>query len=84
MNPITLFLAAVCILPAAAFGTWFSPYLTLPFLVAAAFIVLSLKMANAWQRFVILRAGKLQSVKGPGLFMIIPVLDNVAAVIDEG
>src|SRR5689334_4268409 len=35
------------------------------------------------QKFVILRAGKLQSVKGPGLFMIIPVLDNVAAVIDE-
>ena len=27
--------------------------------------------------------GKLQSVKGPGLFAIIPVLDNVAAVIDE-
>ena len=83
MNPITLFLAALCVLLAAAIGTWFSPYLALPFLVAAAFIVLSLKMANAWQRFVILRAGKLQSVKGPGLFMIIPVLDNVAAMIDE-
>jgi regulator of protease activity HflC (stomatin/prohibitin superfamily) len=73
MNPITLFLAAVCVLLAAAFGTWFSPYLALPLLVAAAFIALSLKMANAWQKFVILRAGKLQSVKGPGLFMIIPV-----------
>jgi hypothetical protein len=43
-------------------------------------IALSLKMANAWQKFVILRAGKIQGVKGPGLFMIIPVLDNVAAV----
>jgi regulator of protease activity HflC (stomatin/prohibitin superfamily) len=83
MNPITLFLAAACVLLAAAFGSWLNPYLALPFLLAAAFIVLSLKMANAWQRFVILRAGKLQSVKGPGLFMIIPVLDNVAAVIDE-
>jgi regulator of protease activity HflC (stomatin/prohibitin superfamily) len=40
-------------------------------------------MANAWEKFVILRAGKLQSVQGPGLFVIIPVIDNVAAVIDE-
>jgi regulator of protease activity HflC (stomatin/prohibitin superfamily) len=40
-------------------------------------------MANAWQKFVILRAGKLQGVKGPGLFMIFPVIDNVTAVIDE-
>src|SRR5665811_1968885 len=40
-------------------------------------------MANNWERFVILRAGKLSSVKGPGLFMIIPVTDAVAAVIDE-
>jgi regulator of protease activity HflC (stomatin/prohibitin superfamily) len=46
-------------------------------------VLFSLKMANNWERFVILRAGKLSSVKGPGLFMIIPVIDAVAAVIDE-
>jgi regulator of protease activity HflC (stomatin/prohibitin superfamily) len=40
-------------------------------------------MANTWEKFVILRAGKLHGVKGPGLFFIIPVLDNVVAVIDE-
>jgi regulator of protease activity HflC (stomatin/prohibitin superfamily) len=40
-------------------------------------------MANNWERFVILRAGRLSSVKGPGLFMIIPVIDSIAAVIDE-
>ena len=39
-------------------------------------------MANVWQKFVILRMGKLQSVRGAGLFVIIPVLDTVVAVID--
>ena len=48
-----------------------------------AYALFSLKMANNWERFVILRAGKLSSVKGPGLFMIIPILDAVTAVIDE-
>jgi regulator of protease activity HflC (stomatin/prohibitin superfamily) len=40
-------------------------------------------MANTWQKFVVLRAGRLQGVKGPGLFWIVPVLDTVVAVIDE-
>jgi regulator of protease activity HflC (stomatin/prohibitin superfamily) len=83
MNPITLFLAVACALVGLGLGSLVSPYFVPPFVVAAVVIVLSLKMANVWQKFVILRAGKLQSVKGPGLFMIIPIVDSVAAVIDE-
>lgn len=48
----------------------------------AVFIAMSLQMVNVWQKFVILRMGRLQSVKGAGLFTIIPILDSVAAVID--
>ncbi len=51
--------------------------------ILAVLTAFSLKMANNWERFVILRAGKLSSVKGPGLFVIIPVIDSVTAVIDE-
>jgi regulator of protease activity HflC (stomatin/prohibitin superfamily) len=83
MNPITSFLVFVCILAGMAIDYWVNPYLALVFFAAAIIITLSLKMANAWQKFVILRMGKLQSVKGPGMFIIIPVLDNVVAVIDE-
>lgn len=83
MNPITLFLAVACAFVGVSLGSLISPYLIAPFIVAAIIIALSLKMANVWQKFVILRAGKLQSVKGPGLFVIIPIVDNVAAVIDE-
>lgn len=83
MNPITSFLVAVCVLSGLAIGQWVNAYLALAFFGAAVIIAFSLKMANAWQKFVILRMGKLQSVKGPGLFVIIPVIDNVVAVIDE-
>jgi regulator of protease activity HflC (stomatin/prohibitin superfamily) len=82
MNPITLFLVFVCVLAGLAIGHWVNPSLASVFFGAAVIIAMSLKMANAWQKFVILRMGKLQSVKGPGMFAIIPVLDNVVAVID--
>jgi regulator of protease activity HflC (stomatin/prohibitin superfamily) len=82
MNPVTSFLVFACLV--AAFGTGYlvNPYLGFAFLGVGAVIAMSLKMANVWQKFVILRMGKLQSVKGAGLFTIIPVLDTVIAVID--
>jgi len=83
MNPIT---ALVTVVLAAIGALLFLGGLHAPGIVvgiAALYVAFSLKMANNWQRFVILRAGKLQSVKGPGLFMIIPVIDAVTAVIDE-
>lgn len=82
MNPITAFLVFVCVLAGLAVGYWVNPYLASMFFVAAAVTAMSLKMANVWQKFVILRMGKLQSVKGAGMFAIIPVVDNVVAVID--
>jgi len=51
--------------------------------VLAVLVFFGLKMANNWERYVILRAGKLSSVKGPGLFFMVPIFDSVAAVIDE-
>ena len=83
LNPITSFLVFVLILAGLAIGRWVNLYLAFLFFGAAAIVALSLKMANVWQKFVILRMGKLQGVKGPGMFAIIPVLDSVVAVIDE-
>jgi regulator of protease activity HflC (stomatin/prohibitin superfamily) len=83
MNPVTSFLVLVLTLAAVAAGYLNNVVLGVVLLAAAALVFMSLKMANVWQKFVILRMGKLQSVKGAGLFLIIPVLDNVVAVIDE-
>src|SRR6201995_5134160 len=83
MNPITLFLVIACALVGLALGKTVDFFLASPFLVAAVVVAASLKMANTWQKFVILRAGKLQGVKGPGLFLIVPILDQVVAVIAE-
>jgi regulator of protease activity HflC (stomatin/prohibitin superfamily) len=83
MNPITAL--AVVLLGAIAAG-FILTGLLLPGIVAAVlavFVAFSLKMANNWERFVILRAGRLHSVRGPGLFMIVPIFDQVANVIDE-
>ncbi|HWW29226.1 MAG TPA: slipin family protein [Steroidobacteraceae bacterium] len=82
MNSITAFLVFACIAAGLAAVRWLNPFIGAVFFAAAVLISLSLKMANVWEKFVILRMGKLQSVRGAGLFLIIPVLDNIVAVID--
>ncbi len=82
MNPITSFLVFALLVGAVAAGYHGSLYIGIALMAAAAVVAMSLKMANVWQKFVILRMGKLQSVKGAGMFVIIPVLDNVVANID--
>src|ERR1700686_683027 len=83
MNPITMLVTVVfAAIGGALFVTGFF-LVGIGFSVLAVLTMFSLKMANNWERFVILRAGKLSSVKGPGLFLIIPVFDAVTTVIDE-
>jgi regulator of protease activity HflC (stomatin/prohibitin superfamily) len=83
MNPITLFLSVAFVLAGAAAGQWLSIYLAPPLIIIGILTGLSVRVANVWEKFVILRLGKLQSVKGAGFFMIIPMLDHVVAIIDE-
>jgi regulator of protease activity HflC (stomatin/prohibitin superfamily) len=83
MNPITLFLTLVAVLIGLVLLAAGMSIAAAVFFVLAVLILASLKMANAWERFVILRAGRLHGVKGPGLFLIVPILDSITAIIDQ-
>jgi regulator of protease activity HflC (stomatin/prohibitin superfamily) len=48
-----------------------------------AFVVsYSVKVANQWERVVVLRLGRFRSLEGPGLFFIVPIIETVAYWID--
>ncbi|HKS54488.1 MAG TPA: slipin family protein [Steroidobacteraceae bacterium] len=51
--------------------------------LAALLLPLSLLIAKQWQKAVVLRFGKLHSIRGPGLFVIVPFIDTVATWIDQ-
>jgi len=51
-------------------------------LIIASFVSSAIKIADPWDKAVVLRLGKFQSLRGPGLFFIIPVLDTIPYWID--
>lgn len=51
-------------------------------LIVASLVAWSTKVATQWNRAIVLRLGKYQSLRGPGLFFIIPIIDNIPYWID--
>jgi regulator of protease activity HflC (stomatin/prohibitin superfamily) len=47
------------------------------------YLFLSVRVANQWEKCAVLRFGKYYGLRGPGIFHIIPIIDTVAAFVDE-
>lgn len=85
--PTLIFILILCI--GAAIGYPFYKTDSMSFLVLlgavfifACFIAASIKVANQWDRAVVLRLGHFHGLKGPGLFFIIPLIDQISHWID--
>jgi regulator of protease activity HflC (stomatin/prohibitin superfamily) len=52
-------------------------------IVLTVLITSSIKIADQWEKAVLLRMGKYIGLKGPGIFFIFPVIDNVIDYIDQ-
>ncbi|MDR2177286.1 MAG: slipin family protein [Treponema sp.] len=63
-------------------GTNFSYGPTLLFTALAILIVPTVQKLNEWERAIVLRFGRFHRVKGPGLFLLIPLVDRAAQIVD--
>ncbi len=63
---------------ASTLSTWIG---VIAFVIALV-VSLAIKVADQWDKAVILRLGKFRSLNGPGLFFIIPIIDAIAYWID--
>lgn len=48
----------------------------------AVIVAFSVKVAAQWERVVVLRLGRFHALKGPGLFVIIPIVDTATTWLD--
>lgn len=50
---------------------------------AASFMAAAIRIADQWEKAVVLRMGKYRGLKGPGFFLIIPIIDQVDSYVDQ-
>ena len=53
-------------------------WIVISFLISSSF-----KIADQWEKAVVLRMGKFVGLRGPGLFFIIPILDRISTYTDQ-
>lgn len=85
VNPISLItLLILLIVSAVLFITQIVNIPVLLFLISfSVLFASSIQIADQWERAVVLRMGKYKGLKGPGPFMIIPIIDSVSTYIDQ-
>ena len=84
-NPVTF--SVLLILISVSVGLYILQIVSIPILalllLISGLIAFAIRIADQWERAVVLRMGKYKGLKGPGPFMIIPVIDSVSAYIDQ-
>jgi regulator of protease activity HflC (stomatin/prohibitin superfamily) len=48
--------------------------------ILSGLVAAAIKVANQWERGIILRLGEFKAIKGPGYFFIVPIIDRVRMV----
>ena len=47
------------------------------------YFVLAIQVADQWQRVAVLRLGRFVGMRGPGVFHIVPIVDNLSRFVDQ-
>ena len=89
VNWVGALVAAVVVLVGAVLsrvteGTWqeWNIYVVIGTALVASVCFFGIKIADQWERAIVLRLGKFRTLKGPGPFFVIPIIESVTQSVD--
>jgi regulator of protease activity HflC (stomatin/prohibitin superfamily) len=60
-----------------------SPAPLLAGIAVGIYFMFSIKVVQQWQRVAVLRFGRYRGLRGPGMFLIVPVMDTLSRFVDQ-
>jgi regulator of protease activity HflC (stomatin/prohibitin superfamily) len=67
----------------AGYATWGRPAPVFTALIVGTYFLFAVQVAKQWEKAAVLRLGHYRGLRGPGLFMIVPVIDSVSRYVDQ-
>src|SRR5499425_3318698 len=52
-------------------------------LAAGLYLLFSIRVADQWEKVAVLRFGRYQGLRGPGLFHIVPIMNSLSRYVDQ-
>jgi regulator of protease activity HflC (stomatin/prohibitin superfamily) len=85
INPVSG--AVFVLLTGISIAVYYFKYIDINILIGSIIlwilVMSSIRIADQWEKAVILRIGRYNGLRGPGLFLIIPVIDRIDSYIDQ-
>jgi regulator of protease activity HflC (stomatin/prohibitin superfamily) len=79
---VALFVISIALGGAADAATGIHPIL-ITCAAIGLYLLFSIRVADQWEKFAVLRFGRYIGLRGPGLFHIIPIVDTVSRTVDQ-
>jgi uncharacterized membrane protein YqiK len=74
----------VCLALGLAFGARYkTPAPVVAGLVVGFYFLFAIRVAEQWERAAVLRLGRYIGLRGPGIFIIVPIVDRVSLYVDQ-
>jgi regulator of protease activity HflC (stomatin/prohibitin superfamily) len=59
------------------------PYPLIAAAIIGAYLLFAVKVADQWEKVAVLRLGRYIGLRGPGVFLIIPIIDRLSWYVDQ-
>jgi regulator of protease activity HflC (stomatin/prohibitin superfamily) len=82
-GPAVIAAAVFILIGIGAAGATRQPLYAVAGFIIGIYLLLSIRIAQQWEKVAVLRLGRFARMGGPGLFFIIPVIDTLSRVVDQ-
>src|SRR5512147_115978 len=84
LNPVAVTAFAICVAAGAGLSALLnSPLPVIALGLVGLYLLFAIKVVRQWEKAALLRLGKYVGLRGPGMVMIVPVLETLSAFVDQ-
>jgi regulator of protease activity HflC (stomatin/prohibitin superfamily) len=60
-----------------------SPFFAVAGCIVGVYLLFAIKVVDQWQKVALLRFGRYRGLRGPGLFLIVPIIETLSRYVDQ-
>lgn len=83
-STVGIVVSLVCVWIGIEVARWTkTPYFIIVGVLVGAYFLFAIKVVDQWEKVALLRFGHYRGLRGPGVFLIVPVIDTISRYVDQ-
>lgn len=83
-STVGIVVSLICFLIGWLAADWTkTPWLIAVGIIAGVYFLFAIKVVDQWEKVALLRFGRYRGLRGPGVFLIVPVIDSLSRYVDQ-